>query len=318
MTIALQIIGGLLLLFFGGEFLVRGAVILARKMGVSTMVIGLTVVAFGTSSPEMLISAQAALSGHPDIALGNVIGSNISNILLVLGLSALVFPVMVNGKEAAREAWIGVAAVLLLFGVCGMGSEIVRWEAAVFLLLLLLYTWQTFRRARRERRTEGITEVEEVEESILPADPAFALVYVVGGIAGLVYGADLLVEGASALARTFGISEAVIGVTLVALGGSAPELATSVVAAFRKHSDIAMGNVLGSNLFNIFGVLGVAGVLHPIEVAPRFLTFDLVVLLFISVILSLAAAGLHGVPRWLGAIFAVGYGGYVAIQFLNF
>ncbi len=256
MLIALQIIGGLLLLVAGGEGLVRGAVSIANRIGVPVIIIGLTIVSLGTSAPEMVISILATLEGHPDIALGNVIGSNIANILLVLALTSLIYPVATDPEVTKRDGLLMVMVSLLML-VFMLGGEISRLEGMVLLAIMAGYLISIYFRARRESAPEIIEEFEE--ETSFRYNWPLALLMLAVGLALLIGGAEVLVTGASEFARIFGVSEAVIGSTIVAIGTSAPELVTCVIAAYRKHSDIAVGNVVGSNLFNIVGRAGRRG-----------------------------------------------------------
>lgn len=317
MIIAAQIIGGFILLVLGGEFLVRGSVALAQRLGMSPLVIGLTIVAFGTSSPELLISAQAAMNGLNDIALGNVIGSNLANILLVLGASALIFPITITKGEIRREAFILVGLTAIFVLIVLSGAYITRAEGGILLFLLLGYTTLTVLHSRKSKdvadenlAAEYMEEIENSPKDNLP----LALVYVVGGIACLVFGADVLIEGAVSLARILGWSEAVIAVSLVAVGGSMPELVTSVVAAFRKHSDIALGNVLGSNIFNSLGVIGTASLLHPIEVQSRFIEMDIPVMAIVTGCLAMLLLLRPCISRKVGFLALCGYFAYIVPQ----
>lgn len=271
----LSLIAGLVGLFAGGEFLVRGSVNIARRLALSPLLIGLTVVGFGTSTPELLVSADAALRGVPDIALGNVVGSNIANILLIVGLSALVWPVRVLGAALRRDLAVMMAAALVLVPVFALG-EVGRAAGAAFLAGLLGYIVWAYRQPGEVSEDDGGSVAVPVWRSLL---------LIVGGLAALMVGARLMVDGSVAIARSFAVSEAFIGLTIVAVGTSLPELATSLIAAFRRHSEIAIGNVVGSNIFNVLGVLGVTALIAPIPVAGRFLAFDLPVMIAVSLVL---------------------------------
>lgn len=311
-----QIIGGLLMLFLGGEALVRGAVGLSRLLGMSTLVIGLTVVAFGTSMPELMVSANAAIKGFPGITLGNIIGSNISNILLVLGVSAMIYPITARSSLALKEGSFTVIITLLLITYCFTG-EIGRLHGLLFLLILAGFLWYTFRTARKAgAMPEHMAE--EVEEQIkVKMGWTGAALFVASGLALLIYGSDVLIEGSVALARRFGISESVIGLTLIATGSSAPELITSIVAAFRKHTDIALGNIVGSNIFNIIGIVGITSAIAPIPVDPKFLSFDLWVMLGVSIALIPVIVTHDKINRQEGGLFFAGYVAYVMWQFIT-
>ncbi|MFW5834461.1 MAG: calcium/sodium antiporter, partial [Pseudomonadota bacterium] len=273
---AILLLVGLVGLFAGGEALVRGAVGIARRLAIPPLLIGLTVVGFGTSTPELVVSIDAALRNAPDIALGNVVGSNIANILLIVGLSAIVWPIRVSGATLGRDTGVMLAAAIILLPLFWLDS-LNRMAGAALLIALAGFILWAYLAPGEEEATGG-------------AEPSMhigrALVWVAGGLAALMVGADLLVEGAVGIARSLGISEAFIGLTVVAVGTSLPELATSLIAAFRRHSEIAIGNVVGSNIFNVLGILGATALIAPIPVAPRFLAFDLPVMIAVSAVLT--------------------------------
>lgn len=314
MIIAAQIIGGLFLLFLGGEALVRGAVSLAEKLGISTLIIGLTIVAYGTSAPELVVSAQAALKGLPDIALGNIIGSNISNILLVLGISALIFPIKTDAILLKREAPLLLIVTAILIGFAFTGS-INMWHGIIFLIITLIYTIYIFSVAKKTGDKTLIQQTEEVEEH-LSAKPSYkeALIYLPIGMVMLVYGADILVDGSSTLARLWGISEATIGVTIVAIGSSAPELVTSVIAALKKENDVAIGNIMGSCLFNIMGILGITALIMDVSVGQRFLDYDLWVLFGTTILFLVFMYRQGNITRVEGSIMFALYLAYLGSQ----
>ncbi|WYK04642.1 calcium/sodium antiporter [Cereibacter sphaeroides f. sp. denitrificans] len=298
-------VAGLLGLFFGGEFLVRGAANVARSYRISPMVIGLTIVGFGTSTPELLVSLNAALDGASSIAVGNVLGSNIANILLILGLTALIYPVAVDGRRVWKDLAFMVGAAVLLW-IMLLGDGLSRIEAGVLVAALVGFLVLSF--------LSGRTEEEETDPEALTPVWKSALI-TLGGLVVLMVGARLLVDSSTQIARSFGISEAVIGLTIVAVGTSLPELATSVIAAWRRHSEIAVGNVIGSNIFNVLGILGITGLVLPIEgLDPRFLREDMPWVLGSSLLLVLLAFALKGVPRWAGVLLLAAYGGYVALM----
>ena len=294
---------GLAGLFLGGEFLVRGSVAVARSFAISPLLIGLTVVGFGTSTPELLVSVDAAWRGLPDIALGNVVGSNIANILLILGIAALVWPIAVSGPSVRRDLVVMLAAALILLPFFYLG-EVSRLAGAVLVAGLAVYLVVAYL-AGRAAPPEPDTE----EGPSLSTGKALALVAV--GLVALMIGARFLVDGAVAIARDFDISEAFIGLTIVAVGTSLPELATSLIAAFRRQSEIAIGNVVGSNIFNILGILGVTALITPIPVASRFLSFDLPVMLAASVALALLLLAWSRIGRLAGLGLLAAYILYV-------
>lgn len=256
------LIVGLLILVFGGEFLVRGAVALAVRMKVSMVVIGLTVVSFATSAPELIVSIYAAMSGHPDMALGNVIGSNIANISLVLGLTAIVFPLSFQQRLYRFDIPVMLLASALFGLFLYTDYSLVFWEGLCFVVLLALLTIYMIRRSRRE---QGDTEVLDDDQMTVKR----LIVYLALGALCLYFGSRLLVDGASGLARALGISERVISVSIVAFGTSVPELAASIIAAYKKEKDLSLGNLIGSNIFNILAVLGVTSVIHPIKLIDQ-------------------------------------------------
>jgi cation:H+ antiporter len=273
----LLIVAGLALLAGGGDVLIRGAVWLARLAGLTTAVIGLTVVAFGTSLPELTVSVLAALRGQPDIAVGNVIGSNIFNIMAILGVSALTRPVTIHGT-AVKLDWPVMLVVTAVCLVVIRDGRIDRFDGAVFVLGLVAFVSFSVWLARREVRGAEAQELAETVAGHAPPagwrDVGKSLLLVVAGLAALVVGGRFLVDGAVQLARIAGITERVIGLTIVAAGTSMPELAASVAAARRGHADIAVANLLGSNVFNILGILGVTALLTPISVAPAMIRSD--------------------------------------------
>lgn len=286
------VIIGLAGLFFGGEWLVTGAARLARSFGLSTLVIGLTVVAFGTSAPELLVSLSAATSGNSDISIGNVVGSNIANIGLILGLTGLIFPIAVHISILRREIPIlliatAISAFLISDGVVSRIDGIIMTMGLIIFNVGLIFT------TRRQRATGDLAEKEaEIEEDetdepqmITAAQRLRELLRLLVGLGILLVGAQLTVTGSVSLARGFGISELVIGITLVAVGTSLPELATSVIAALRKQSDIAIGNIVGSNVFNLLGILGITAIVKPINVDARVITFDGLIMIGFTILL---------------------------------
>lgn len=309
------ILGGFVGLILGGEMLVRGAVSVAQRLGISPMVIGLTLVGFGTSTPELITSIQAALVGSPGIAVGNVIGSNTANILLILGVAALLSPIAVNRAAFLRDGSVVAFAALVclalsLNGQIGRSAGLVLLAALAAYLMLTLYL---------EKRSSGVTPAAEIYAAEAEAvaapqlGPAVALgLFAVGLIATLI-GARLLVTGSIALAASFGVPEAVIGVTIVAVGTSMPELVTSVIAARKGHADVALGNVLGSNIFNILGILGVTAIVHPLQIPPEILKIDIWVMLAATGVLAgVAISGWH-ISRREGAVMLAGYGVYLVV-----
>lgn len=309
MITILQLVAGLALLYVGAEGLVRGSAQLALRLGLTPLVIGLTVVAFGTSSPEMVVSVQAALAGSGDIAFGNVVGSNICNIALILGLSAVMRPMKVNLQLLRMDVpiMIGVSVLLTLLLLDG---RLGRLEGSLLFGGVIAYTVVNYLLATRDRVNLVADDLNYVPK---PLHSVWRdLAYVVVGLLLLVAGADFLVKGAVSIAHYFGISDAVIGLTIVAVGTSLPELATSVVAAIKGEGDIAVGNVIGSNIFNILAILGMASIIQPISTVGIGL-FDLLVMTAIAVLMiPVMRTGLR-VNRWEGAFLLLLYGGYVRL-----
>jgi cation:H+ antiporter len=295
-------LAGLLLLIAGGEGLVRGASGIARHFRISPMVIGLTIVGFGTSAPELLVSLEAALTGQPGLAIGNVVGSNIANILLILGISAVMAPLVIPIRKMYRDFGFMLAAMALMW-IMLLDGMIGRLDGAILFMGLIGFLAMAF--------FSG--EVEPIDDMPLPSMP-LAWAMTLGGLVGLVLGAGLLVDSASTIARSFGVSEAVIGLSIVAIGTSLPELTTSIIAALRKETEIAVGNVVGSNVFNVFGILGTTALVTPIPAEPRFAQVDMVWMAAATAFLVLAALKLGTLPRWLGLGFLTLYAAYLAMM----
>jgi cation:H+ antiporter len=261
---------GLVFLFVGGDFLVRGAVTLALKLRISVLVIGLTVVAFATSAPELLVSLQAAIDGHPDIALGNVVGSNITNIGLIMGLTALLFGLPVQRLDY-RFDWL----VMLIYSVAFLAFLYINnginfLSGAFFTISLIAYNYYKIYKSRRDHSP---VETEEIDIAAKKQSPLKMFAFLLLGVLGLRYGALFFVEGASGIALSFGVSERAISVTIVAFGTSVPELAASLIAAYRNEKDLAIGNLIGSNIFNILAVLGITALITPINMVDKNLLY---------------------------------------------
>jgi cation:H+ antiporter len=306
---ALWLVVGGVLLYFGAEALIRGAVALAFRVGMTPLVVGLTVVAAGTSAPEMVVSVLSAVRGQGAIAVGNVVGSNICNIFLIAGISAIIRPMAVQRSVVRREVPTMIAVSLLAAGLLWFDQVLGRFEASILVGLLIGSIAYSIRAARRDQpqpEPEPTAAPPRVERP-LPA----SLGMVVLGLALLVVGADRFVSGAVDLARMFGMSEAVIGLTIVAIGTSLPELATSVLAALKGESDLALGNVVGSNVFNLLGILGLTGMVQPIPLPPG-TGPDLLVMLFAAVLVLPLASSHLKVHRWEGMALVGLYGAYLA------
>lgn len=315
--ISLEIAAGLLLLVIGGEALVRGSVALARNLGVSKLVIGLVLVGFGTSMPELAASLNAALIGSPGIAVGNVIGSNIANTLLILGLTAAITPIACDPRAFRRDGPMLAIATLLCAGFALTGA-FGRGAGFVFVAVLLGYTLFTYRTERRQDDPSARLHSQEAElEEPTPRSTWVGLLFAAAGMGLMIGGAHTMVTGSVALARQFGISETVIGLTLVAVGTSLPELSISLVAAVQRQTDLAFGNIVGSNIFNILGVLGVTAIAVPIPVPPSILVYDLWVMAATTVLLILFAMTDWKLSRREGLIFLAGYAGYLVLAGLR-
>ncbi len=312
MTVALLLLGGLVLLAGGGELLVRGAVGLATKLGISPLLTGLVIVGFGTSTPELATSLQAAHAGAPGIALGNVIGSNIANILLILGLTALLMPLSVEPASFRRDSIALGGSTLLCVGAVALGT-IGPLPGVILLAALATYIIWAF------RSEQGSGEAEEQRHESEAADaapgPHSALVLglmVVAGLAGAIFGAGLLVDGAVRIASAAGLSESVIGLTIVAVGTSLPELVACLVAVLRRHPDVALGNVVGSNIYNVLGILGVTAIVSPIAVPPEIAAFDIWVLLGVSALFLVQLRSGWRVSRLEGGVLVALFAAYTA------
>lgn len=315
------LLGGLASLVLGADVLVKGAAAIASRLGIAPVIIGLTVVAFGTSAPELAVSVGASLGGEADVALGNVVGSNISNILLILGASAIVGGLAVDQRIVRLDIplLLGASALAL---VLALDNEIGRLDGAVLFAAVLAYTGWLVRSARSER-VEVLEEydeaVEVLEDAVAERSVGVQVGYVAVGLAVLVFGSQLLVGSATDIAEELGVSDLVIGLTVVAIGTSLPELATSLLAALRGQRDIAVGNVVGSNLFNLLSVLGLTGVVSsvPIPVSDATLRIDFPVMLAATFVLLPIVWRGFVIERWEGVLFVVSYVIYVSFLVLD-
>ena len=279
---------GLVILLLAGDALVRGAVNLSLRLGVPALIVSLTIVAFGTSAPELLIAIKAVADNADGIALGNVVGSNTANILMVLGIPAIIATLHTSGCDSRKSYVLMLMASVLFIGLAMCGTLTI-WSGLVLLTALALFLADAFRDARAHRKNCCGDQEDEVLDGLEEADPTMPLwkigIYLVLGLIGLPLGADLLVDNATIIARMYHVSEPVIGLTLVAIGTSLPELATTVMATLRKQADVALGNVIGSNMFNLLAIIGIATFIGPISVDPEFLRFDLWVMLAASLLI---------------------------------
>ncbi len=308
----LALAGGLIILLFCGDLLVRGAVALASRFGLHPLVIGLTVVAFGTSAPELMVSLKAALEGAPGISLGNIVGSNIANVLLVLGLPAIIYPTVCNQASIRRNTSMMVGSTLIFVAMC-MTGMLTFFDGFILFLLVLAFLGYSGYRAKMSPDDSLDDELEDI--SGLPERGWAIAAFMLIGLLGLPLGAELVVEGATEIARRFGVSEATIGLTVISIGTSLPELATTLVAAFRKQADVAVGNVIGSNLFNILAIGGITAMVVPLPVPEEFLRFDLWVMLASALLVVPFAFMRATITRLAGAIFTALYVGFIFTVF---
>lgn len=301
---------GLVLLLVGGELLVRGAVASATALGVSPLLIGLTLVGFGTSTPELVTSVTAALNGSPGIAVGNVVGSNIANILFILGLSAVIYPMAVSPKGFRRDAIMVSAAALACLAVV-LSGHMGRAVGVAFIASLLAYVVFVYVQEKRAPDEAALVAEHRAQDARSgPRQWGLSLAMAVGGIAITIVGAHFLVDGSIAMAKSLGVSDTIIGLTIVAVGTSMPELVTSVMAALRKHADVAYGNIVGSNIFNVLFILGTTSVIQPIDIPAQIARFDIWVMLAATALLVYFARTGTKLQRWEGWVFLAAFAGY--------
>lgn len=304
---------GLVTLIAGGEFLVRGAVGIAQKFRLSSLVIGMTVVSFGTSAPELIVSIKAALYGSSEIAMGNVIGSNIANIALVLGITVLIFPLPVDRNSKIID-WPMMFFASILFYIFALSGDISRSEGIIMFLLLIVFVIFLIWNSRR--KSSKLLE-EEVFVIPTPRQFLFALTFLLIGLVGLYFGAEWLLMGAVDIARDLGMEERVIGITIVAFGTSVPELVTSGVAAYRKETDISIGNLIGSNIFNIMAVIGITVIIKPINVSENTLNIDMIWMIGIAALLLPMLILGKKINRLKGLVLIGTYVAYISILLLS-
>ncbi len=315
MLSTLYVLVGIGLLTVGGEALIRGALGAANRFGVSPLLSGLVIVGFGTSMPELVVSVEAALGGQPDIAIGNVVGSNIANILLILGLCALISPLAVTALALRRDA-VTVIAACVLFVVLAGSDDLSHLDAAVLLLSLFAYlAWAYWSEKFNAAPSAVVHQAEANEVTLVPKSAGWSAIAIIIGLVFLITGSKVLIKGAVGLAYGLGVSEAVIGLTLVAVGTSLPELTISVIAALRRHADVAVGNVLGSNIFNLLGILGVSALLQPLDVRGRIMDFDQWVMLGAAVLLFVFLFTGRRLSRIEGGVLLIGYAAYIGASF---
>ena len=317
MTTTLLILGGLVLLAAGGELLVRGAVGLSQLLKISPLLAGLTIVGFGTSTPELATSIQAAMGGSPGIALGNVIGSNVANILLILGVSALIMPLAVNPASFKRDSIAMGGSVLLCAGAIMLG-RIELLVGAVLVLVLAGYIWWAYRSEALAHDAEAIRHETELADTTPKSHNVWVLsLMVLAGLAAAIFGARLLVQGAVILADAAGLSESVIGLTVVAVGTSLPELIACLVAVWKKHPDVALGNVVGSNIYNVLGILGLTAMVHPVDVPAEIARIDVWILVAVTALLLVQLRSGWKVSRAEGLVLVLLYVGYTVFLILR-
>ncbi len=307
----LLLVGGFGALYFGAEWLVYGSANLARRLGVPAIVIGLTIVSLGTSAPELAVSLTAALQGQTDIALGNVLGSNLANVGLVLGITAFVRPLVVGARVIQREVPIMAVITVLVFPIA-MDGEISRGDGLILTALLVAYLGFVFRASGEEPpEVKGVFTdfIDEGSPAAVPVSALKAVGLVVLGAGTLVLGGFTIVQAATYVARVLGVPDLIIGLTVIAIGTSLPELATSVVATVRKEADIAVGNVIGSNVFNLGAVLGITAIAHPVPVSSDVLSVELPAVLLISLLVIPFARTQSTIGRLEGAFLVLAYAG---------
>lgn len=323
LVLALQFVAGLVVLYFGADFFIKGAARLARSFGVSQFVIGMTVVGFGTSAPELAVNLSAAFSGSYEMALGNVVGSNLANVGLILGIAAMIRPLAVQMRLLAKELPVMILTALLLWGLAWNG-EVSRLDGALFLCGFVALTVYIFKSARHEDPTvkEELAEfAEQLEDggetgnhpSVEPEkiNLTVSLLQAIGGLAGLIGGAELMVRAAVEIARSYGLSELLIGLTIVSVGTSLPELASSAIAAWKGDTDIAVGNVIGSNIFNILLILGATALIHPLPVAPSLLRVEIPLMLAFMILLLVFMRRRMRITRGEGIVLFLAYAGFI-------
>jgi cation:H+ antiporter len=325
MALYLMLAGGLILLIVGGEIMVRGAVATAERLSVSPLMIGVVIVGFGTSMPEMVTSVEASLAGAPGIAIGNIVGSNIANILLVLGISALLAPIAVNRQAANRDGWFALGSTLVFVAI-GYLTLLDRVAGIALILGLILYIWSVYQGERKsyvpaaDSRTGQTPETGTLdpkacasEVASLAVRPQFVMPIglTLIGLITLIIGGKLLVDGARGIALEAGVSETIIGLTIVAIGTSLPEMVTCIIAALRRHGDVALGNILGSCIYNLLAIGGVTAIISPTLIPPEIVRFDNLVMLAATIAMLLFVQAGTRIGRLQGALLLMGYVGYI-------
>lgn len=305
----LLLVLGLVILVVAGDVLVRGAAAIARRWGIPSLIVGLTIVAFGTSAPELVVSVGAVLDGVGNMAAGNVVGSNIANVFLALGLPALIMAIPTNVSGVARNTFVCVVATVLFIILAFMGNPMIWWQGAILFAGIVIYLTWMFRLAKAGVDDSILEEMAEIEEGQdgLPKSLIADILYVIAGLVGLFLGGELIVSNGVKLAEGLGVSETLIGLTIVAIGTSLPEIATVIIASMRGHSEVALGNVLGSNVFNLFAVMGAAALAGPVFIEANLYRFDFWVMLLSTFILMLFVLTRKPIGRKMGAVFVLCY-----------
>ncbi|MCF6275971.1 MAG: calcium/sodium antiporter [Robiginitomaculum sp.] len=304
---------GVILLLVAGDILVRGAAALAHKWGVPSLIVGLTIVAFGTSAPELIVSVQSVLTGASELAIGNVIGSNIANILLVLGVPALIMALPTNVAGVGRNAAVVVLATVILIVLILLPGPLVMWHGVILFTGIVLYLAWMFTLARSGAKDPALSEMADMAGMEgMPKSYLTMIAFTLLGIAGLAFGGDLIVKNATEIAKHFDVSEAMIGLTIVAIGTSLPELATVMVASWRGHNEVAIGNILGSNIFNIFAVMGAASIVGNISIPKELMVLDIWVMLVATIALTIFILRRAPIGRKTGIVLLVAYALYMA------
>lgn len=307
------LIAGLILLVLAGDALVRSSVSAARRMHIPPIIIGLTVVAFGTSAPELIVSVEAALEGAPDLAIGNIVGSNLTNTLLVLGLPALITPIILV-ESGIRRSLIFMILISFGFSLMIQDHQLDRFEGLILFALLIVYlTYSGIVASRARRQVSAQVDLDALEDP--PLKLPKILIFLTFGVVGLGLGGKLTTDGALAIAENFGIADSAIGLTIVALGTTLPELATSIAAARRRQTVMIIGNVIGSNIFNILGIAGITAMLVPLEVGTTLVSIDVWVMLLASIILVPIAFSTRRINRYEGAGLTLAYLAYTLVIF---
>lgn len=308
------LIVGIVILILSGDWLVRGAAALARHWGIPALIVGLTIVAFGTSAPELVVSIQAVLSGASQLASGNVIGSNIANVFLALGAPALIMSIPTNMPGVGRNAMVCLAATLIFIVLAFLGNPLQIWQGAILFGGILIYLIWMFRLGQQGADDPILAEMTDLDEGKdgLPTNVYLSSAFILIGIIGLAIGGDLIVDNAVKIAAYMNISETVVGLTIVAIGTSLPEVATVLVAAYRGHSEVAIGNVLGSNVFNIFAVMGAAALAGPVVIEPQLFYFDIWVMLGATLALVIYIMTRQAIGKKMGGVFLLAYAFYIA------